>query len=102
MVTVKEGLQQVPTILAKRGWIKHMMMNHAGEVCLVGACRVAFTGYAFEMEGSPELIRAEDLLEECIKEKAGMALAITMFNDSSATTLDDVLEVVECAIKKAD
>jgi len=111
MNEVTEKLQKVRDILSDpKHWVKGDFGDwdpntNTGQVCLLGACLVATTGAAHQLDDNSheaQLYRdtARQLLY-CLPDTRYSHVHIdnvASFNDNPETTHEDVLKVIDCAI----
>lgn len=101
--TVVDVLKRIKSILTRRGWVQgYYAKTKRGKI--VGFNSKAAVGYCLtgaRLLAGKELRRdtadAKRLIESCVPKP----FTVEMFNDADSTTKKDVVEVVNCAIKKA-
>jgi hypothetical protein len=92
-------MQKALTVLDERGWTKVRFKNRQGNVCLLGALRVADGGQArWPLHRSPIYRQAVARLNGLAQER-GHSRA-TFFNDDPRTGYEDVVQFVQQAISR--
>lgn len=86
-------------VLDERGWTKVRFKNRQGNVCLVGALRVADGGPArWPLHRSPAYRKAVARLNRLAQERGHNRA--TFFNDDPGTEYHDVVQFVQQAIRQ--
>lgn len=84
-------------VLRERGWTQHVLENEEGEVCLVGALKIAAdvpieSSYSvLEKASSSALVVLIDVLVENYPNRASPS----RFNDTEGRTVEEVIAVLE-------
>jgi hypothetical protein len=90
-------MQKALSVLDERGWTKVRFMNRQGNVCLLGALRVADGGQArWPLHRSPAYRQAVARLNRLAQERGHNRA--TFFNDDPGTGYQDVVQFVQLAI----
>jgi hypothetical protein len=90
-------MQRALGVLDERGWTKVRFMNRQGNVCLLGALRVADGGQArWPLHRSPAYRQAVARLNRLAQERGHNR--VTFFNDDPGTGYQDVVQFVQLAI----
>lgn len=83
--------------LFSKGWVQGGIGGINGPNCLVGAVKYSANNGIFRQS----YLAIERVLDDCFKGKGYLAPA-AVFNDNPATTFDDVIDVIDRAIKKLE
>lgn len=94
--TIRSILKAALRVIAKRGWTTGQLQREDGEVCLVGAVRLAASG---NLRGNHESTAALEVIKRHLpRDHYNLKYRSPMnFNDSSHK--DDVVAVINAAIK---
>jgi hypothetical protein len=92
-------MQKALTVLDERGWTKVRFKNRQGNVCILGALRVADGGKArWPLHRSPVYRQAVARLNGLAQERGHNRA--TFFNDDPGTGYQDVIQFVQQAISQ--
>jgi hypothetical protein len=84
-------------VLKRLGWTKHTYQNAKGNVCAVGAMRVAAYGTTQDlaMHSKSEYLKARKMVQAVVEKRSGEPKGIGNYNDHTARSVDDIISLFE-------